>query len=311
MSSDLAGATRSVSQVLIHETVEQYRLWRNSLSTSSQSANPSQIARGPAAKVGVVPTMGALHQGHMSLIAQARAECDYVVVTIFVNPLQFAPHEDFDKYPRTFEQDRKMCLEAGVDVIFHPHASEIYADYRNNVTTVVPPESLTARLEGSFRPGFFTGVATVVCKLFNIIQPHAAYFGEKDYQQLQVVKRMVRDLNMPISIVPVATMRECDGLAMSSRNVYLTKDQRTLAPVLHETISRVRDEVASGLAVQQIVEAGRASLKSREGIVLQYLEVCHGETLEPIIVAERPFVVLVAAKLGEVRLIDNVVSIEK
>ena len=305
MSSDLAGATRSMTQLLVHESIDQYRLWRNNLSAGSERAGRKL---GATVKVGVVPTMGALHEGHMSLIARARTECDYVVVTIFVNPLQFAPHEDFDKYPRTFEQDRKMCLEAGVDVIFHPCASEIYADDRSNVTTIVPPESLTGKMEGSFRPGFFTGVATVVCKLFNIIQPHAAYFGEKDYQQLQVVKRMVRDLNMPISIEPVSTMRESDGLAMSSRNVYLTKEQRALAPVLNQTIRRVRDSVASGQSVQQSAEAGRAALRSCEGIVLQYLEVCDSETLESIDSTEKPFVVLVAAKLGDVRLIDNVVS---
>jgi len=282
----------------VYETITQYRAWREGLS-AGKAGSPT---------VGFVPTMGALHEGHMSLIARARQQCDKVAVSIFVNPLQFAPHEDFDRYPRPFEKDLAMCESMGVDAVFHPSVQELYGSGSvREGTTVVPAAALTATMEGAFRPGFFTGVATVVCKLFSIIRPTSAFFGEKDYQQLQVIKRMVADLNLPLTIEPVATMREHDGLAMSSRNVYLSPDQRAIAPALQRTLSTVRDEILAGVKPDAALENGRRTLNSQPGLIVQYLEAVNGETLEPIAGSQKSFVVLVAAKLGEVRLIDNLI----
>lgn len=299
MTSDKVVQAPSVPRVELCRNIATYNAWRNGLALASGAAMPV---------IGFVPTMGALHEGHMTLIERARAECDKVVVSIFVNPLQFAPHEDFDKYPRPFERDLAMCEAAGVDAIFSPMVEEIYgSSSRDHVTKVVPPEELTATMEGAFRPGFFTGVATVVCKLFNIIRADRAYFGEKDYQQLQVVQRMVVDLNLPVTIEPVATVRESDGLAMSSRNVYLSQEQRSLAPVLNKVLCQVRDEILSRKPVAEALERGRSQLSQTAGIELQYLEACHAKTLVALTEPQKPFVVLVAAKLGDVRLIDNVV----
>jgi pantoate--beta-alanine ligase len=288
--------SKNAAELRLCKSVEEYTQWRNAIDASA------------AERIGFVPTMGALHEGHMALIAQAKGECEKVVVSIFVNPLQFAPHEDFSKYPRPFERDLKLCEEAGVDAVFCPQAEELYGSDREDVTKVVPPASLTELLEGTFRPGFFTGVATVVCKLFNIIRPNTAYFGEKDYQQLQVICRMVKDLNMPITIEPVAIVREKDGLALSSRNVYLSQEQRRLAPILNETLRQVRDAVLAGAEPETAVEEGRRKLSSTDGIALQYLELCDRTTLERAKKNTKDFVVLVAAKLGDVRLIDNVIS---
>ncbi len=282
---------------LVFETVKAYSEWREKLR-----------AEQPDAIVGFVPTMGALHQGHATLMRVARQECDYVVASIFVNPMQFAPHEDFDRYPRTFPADVEICKNVGVDAVFRPSVSEIYERPISDMTKVIPPKELIGHLCGFFRPGFFEGVATVVLKLFNIIQPTQAYFGEKDYQQLAVIKRMVKDLNLPLEIVGVPTVRERDGLAMSSRNVYLSSDERNVAPGIHAVISAVRDAVLSRTPVSTAISQAKVSLTAIEGLELQYLEVCDGDTLEPLEQARKPFVVLVAAKLGNVRLIDNVVE---
>jgi len=259
-------------------------------------------------QIALVPTMGALHDGHITLIRQAKAQADIVVVSIFVNPLQFAPHEDYSKYPRTFERDLSLCEREGVDAIFHPSVDELYGTpSQQTTTTVVPPPSLTETMEGKFRPGFFTGVATVVCKLFTAVRPDTAFFGEKDYQQLQVVKRMVADLNMPIAIAAVPTVREGDGLALSSRNVYLNPEQRALAPLLQKTLVQIRDAISAGTTVNAALAEGRNKLNNTTGITLQYLEICDGNTLEPLNSPRKPMVVLLAAKLGDVRLIDNIV----
>lgn len=282
---------------LVFETVKAYSAWRQKLAMEQ-----------PDAIVGFVPTMGALHQGHATLMRVARQECNYVVVSIFVNPMQFGPHEDFDRYPRTFPADLEICQSAGVDVVFRPAVSEVYERPIAEMTKVIPPQELINHLCGAFRPGHFEGVATVVLKLFNMIQPTQAYFGEKDYQQLAVIRRMGRDLNLPLQVIGVPTVRERDGLAMSSRNVYLTGDERAAAPGIHAVISGVRDAVLSGAKVSAAVSEAKVSLQSISGLEVQYLELCDAETLEPLDEARKPFVVLVAAKLGNVRLIDNVVQ---
>ncbi len=282
------------TQVL--ECVDAVRLWRRSATVSGE-------------RVGFVPTMGALHDGHLTLMRAARKECDRVVASIFVNPLQFAPHEDFGKYPRTFERDLELLAQEGVDAVFYPNEKEMYPEGRESVTKVIPPAELADCLEGHFRPGFFVGVATVVAKLFNIVLPEAAFFGEKDYQQLVVVKRMVRDLNLPIQVTPVATVRESDGLALSSRNVYLSETERKVAPLLHRTLNFVKESAQSGnFSLESALKKGREDLTALEGVELQYLEARHGETFLPATQFELPTVILLAAKLKNVRLIDNVVA---
>jgi pantoate--beta-alanine ligase len=290
---------RSGVQTETFETIEQYRLWRQALPKSSE--------RPP---LGFVPTMGALHEGHATLIKRARAECEQVVVSIFVNPLQFGPNEDFNRYPRTFPNDERICRDAGVDAIFHPGVHEMYPRQGVDTTRVMPPPELINRLCGLFRPGHFEGVATVVMKLFGIIEPTIAYFGEKDYQQLAVIKHMVADLNFPTRVIGVPTVRDDDGLALSSRNVYLSPEERVLAPILQQVLQRVKDEVLSGdSTVATALAKGKERLEAVPGLTLQYLEACHAETLLPLEQAARPMVVLVAAKLGNVRLIDNVVAV--
>lgn len=282
------------TQVL--DSIDAVRLWRRAASVAGE-------------RVGFVPTMGALHEGHLSLMRAARKECDRVIASIFVNPLQFAPHEDFGKYPRTFDRDLELMSQEGVDAVFYPNEKEMYPEGREAVTRVMPPTELADCLEGHFRPGFFVGVATVVAKLFNIVLPEAAFFGEKDYQQLLVVKRMVHDLNLPIQVTPVATVRENDGLALSSRNVYLSDAERKVAPLLNRTLNFVKDSAQSGqLSLEAALEKGRNDLLALEGVELQYLEARHGETFLPATQFELPTVILLAAKLKSVRLIDNVVA---
>lgn len=282
------------TQVL--DSVDAVRLWRRAATVAGE-------------RVGLVPTMGALHEGHLSLMRAARKECDRVIASIFVNPLQFAPHEDFDKYPRTFDRDLELMSQEGVDAVFYPNEKEMYPEGRESVTRIVPPAELADCLEGHFRPGFFVGVATVVAKLFNIVLPEAAFFGEKDYQQLLVLKRLVHDLNLPIQVIPVATVREKDGLALSSRNVYLSEEERKFAPLLHRTLHWVKEAARSGeLSLEAALEKGRSDLQALDGVDLQYLEARHGETFQPATQFELPTVILLAAKLKNVRLIDNVVA---
>ena len=282
------------------ETVEDLRLWRASQRVSEEA--------GGKAVLGFVPTMGALHEGHLSLIRMAATECSRVVVSIFVNPLQFGPNEDFDKYPRSFEADVERCRQSGAHVVFHPTPAEFYAGGVDETTRVVPPHALVNRLCGKFRTGHFEGVATVVMKLFALVEPDRAYFGEKDYQQLVIIKRMVADLNVPVTVVPVPTVREKDGLALSSRNAYLTDEQRSLAPRLHEALLCVRDQALSGkMSLEQALDQGRALIAATPDVCLQYLEVCDPDTLQPLSAPEVPMVVLAAAKLGNVRLIDNLI----
>lgn len=291
---------KSVTETKVIETIAEYREWQASVAADrAKSERPF---------IGFVPTMGALHEGHMNLIHRAVRECQNVVVSIFVNPLQFGPNEDYDKYPRTFEKDLNLCREAGVAVVLHPSREELYAGGHEISTKVVPPADLTDRLCGSIRPGHFIGVATIVLKLFAIVQPEKAFFGEKDYQQLTIIKRMVSDLNLPVGVVAVATVRESDGLALSSRNVYLSYDERKRAPELYRTLCVVREDALSGRrTLEEALRFAREKLSKVPEFALQYLEACDPATLEPLKEVRTPMVLLVAAKLGTVRLIDNLI----
>jgi pantoate--beta-alanine ligase len=255
--------------------------------------------------VALVPTMGALHAGHLSLVRAARRRADRVVVSIFVNPAQFAPTEDFSTYPRTFAADVAMLAQEKADLVWAPaNVAVMYPE--GFATRVVPGGAASAGLEDAFRPDFFKGVATVVCKLFTQVAPDIAIFGEKDYQQLKVVTRMARDLDLPLRVIGAPTVREKDGLAMSSRNVYLSADDRAVAPTLHRVLTLCAKKIAEGHAIATILSEGREAI-ARAGFALDYLEARHAETLAPVgTIKDGPVRLLVAAKLGTTRLIDNV-----
>ena len=255
------------------------------------------------ATVGMVPTMGALHAGHVSLIEAAKRACDRVVVTLFVNPTQFAPTEDMASYPRNEEADRRKLTELDVDVLFAPSTAEMYpAGYDTRIEVSGP----SAGLETDFRPHFFSGVATVVAKLLIAGLPNYAYFGEKDFQQLLVVRKLVRDLNLPTEIVGCPTMREKDGLAMSSRNGYLTSAERAIAPELQATLQAMAERIRANDNLAEVSASAHDRLKAA-GFAVDYLELRHAETLMPVTDrATEPLRLLVAAKLGKTRLIDNI-----
>jgi len=271
------------------------------------SALRRALARWRAAgeTIALVPTMGALHDGHLALVRLGRRRADRVVVSIFVNPAQFAPTEDFSTYPRTFASDVAALAEQKVDLVWAPESVEVM--YPSGFATRIVPEGpATAGLEDAFRPDFFKGVATVVAKLFIQTLPEVAIFGEKDYQQLKVVSRMARDLDLPLKVIGAPTVREADGLAMSSRNVHLSPDERAAAPVLHRVLKLCADKIAQGRTIATILAEGREAIE-RAGFVLDYLEARHAETLVPIRSAkDGPARLLVAAKLGKTRLIDSV-----
>lgn len=255
--------------------------------------------------IGFVPTMGYFHDGHLSLIRRARKECDVVVVSIFVNPTQFVPGEDYERYPRDLERDLQLAEAEGVDIVFHPSVQEMYPE---DYATYVEVERLTDGLCGAFRPGHFRGVTTVVTKLFNAVLPHRAYFGEKDYQQLVVIKRMTRDLNFPIEIVPCPTVREDDGLAMSSRNVYLSPQEREAALSLYRGLMTAKSLFERGERnARELKEAVERELRASNLVKPQYVEVVDAETLMPVSCVERDTVIAVAAYVGKARLIDNVI----
>jgi pantoate--beta-alanine ligase len=254
--------------------------------------------------IALVPTMGALHEGHLSLVRMARKRAKRVVVSIFVNPAQFAPTEDFSSYPRTFKTDLAMLTGVGTDLVWAPTAAAMYPEGFS--TGVTPSGPANAGLEDRFRPHFFGGVATVVAKLFLQAQPDFAIFGEKDYQQLKVVTQMARDLDIPVKVVPVRTIREKDGLAMSSRNAYLSEDNRRLAPTLYRVLKESAARIKSGEAIERVLNDGR-SVISQTGFALDYLEARHAEKLAPITSRnDGPIRLLVAAKIGKTRLIDNI-----
>lgn len=253
--------------------------------------------------IGFVPTMGAFHEGHLSLMRSARAENDVVVVSIFVNPIQFGRGEDFDSYPRDLYGDLAQAETAGVDLVFAPSAEAIYP---KGFRTYVDVTELTEGLCGASRPGHFRGVTTVVAKLFNLVRPHRAYFGQKDYQQSVVVRRLIADLNMDIEIVLLPTVRESDGLAMSSRNIRLTPPQRRAASVLYASLSRAEARVRAGeRSAQAILEEVRAMIEAEPLAQIDYVVLCDPETLKPLDRIEGPVLAALAVRFGETRLIDN------
>lgn len=254
-------------------------------------------------RVAFVPTMGNLHRGHLTLVREARTLADITVVSIFVNPLQFGPEEDFPAYPRTLERDRELLAAEGADLLFAPTAEAVYPRGQAEQTRVEVP-GLSDILCGVSRPGHFTGVATVVCKLFNMVQPDVAVFGEKDFQQLLVIRRMTDDLSLPVELRGVETVREPDGLALSSRNGYLTAAERARAPALYKTLCRARDHLEQGRAADAVEAEGRRELASAR-LAPDYFSVRRAEDLAAPAPADRDLVVLAAAYLGRARLIDN------
>jgi pantoate--beta-alanine ligase len=260
--------------------------------------------RAKKATTALVPTMGALHDGHVSLVRLAKRRARKVVVSIFVNPTQFAPSEDFGSYPRTWKADVARLAAEEVDLIWNPDVKTMYPD--GFATRIVPEGPATAGLEDRFRPHFFGGVATVVGKLFTQVRPDFAIFGEKDFQQLRVVTRMARDLDLGVKVIGSRTVRERDGLAMSSRNVYLSPEERLTAPVLHRAMKESAARLRAGDDLAAALAAG-AELITKAGFVLDYFEARHSETLAPIAsVEDGPVRILVAARLGKTRLIDNI-----
>jgi pantoate--beta-alanine ligase len=256
-------------------------------------------------RLGLVPTMGALHEGHLSLVRAAKARCDAVAVSIFVNPTQFGPTEDLSKYPRQFDQDRQLLEKEGVDVLFAPSVEEIYPD--GQVTWVLV-EGLSEKLDGRSRPGHLRGVTTIVAKLFHILQPDAAFFGQKDAAQLAVIRRIVQDLNFPIEIVACPILREPDGLAMSSRNAYLNREERTRALVLQRSLQQVQWEFQAGERIAAKLIAAAKEVFAREPqVVLDYFEIVDPNTLDPVERISQETLVAVAAYVGSTRLIDNIV----
>lgn len=250
--------------------------------------------------------MGALHAGHASLIERARGDSDFVVVSIFVNPLQFGPNEDYQRYPRPLEKDLEVCARMGADLVFVPEADDIYVTRQ---LTFVEVTHLADHLCGAFRPGHFRGVTTVVAKLFNIVQPDRAYFGEKDFQQLSVIARMVLDLNLAVTVVPVPTFREADGLALSSRNVYLGPDERTAAPVLHRALQAARRLIEDGERNPDVVrDAAMRILGSEKLVRPEYFEIVDTVELQPISEINSEVRVAGAIWIGKTRLIDNVAA---
>ncbi len=260
--------------------------------------------RAAGLRVGFVPTMGNLHRGHLSLVEAALARAGRVVASVFVNPLQFGPAEDFGRYPRTPGQDREQLAAAGAHLLFAPAPEEMYPAGLER-TAVVEVPALDGMLEGEFRPGHFAGVATVVAKLFNIVEPDVALFGEKDFQQLAVVRRMVRDLCMPVEVVGVPTVRDADGLALSSRNQYLAPAERAVAPRLYALLVKLREQVLAGDRRWAELEAGAMRELSAAGFVPDYVALRRAADLAPPGDGDRELVALVAARLGGTRLIDN------
>jgi pantoate--beta-alanine ligase len=265
----------------------------------------SRTGRREGKSLGLVPTMGALHEGHLSLVRAAKAQCDLVVVSIFVNPLQFGPNEDLAKYPRNFDRDRDLLAKEGADFIFAPSVEEMYPP---GAVTYVTVEALSDKLCGRSRPGHFRGVTTVVSKLFNIVEPDRAFFGQKDAAQSTIIRRMVRDLNIPVQVVVCPIVREPDGLAMSSRNSYLDAQQRKSALGLYRSVTAVQGRFDRGERNSHaLIEAGKQTFTHEALVRLDYFEIVDPETLDPVDDLSRGGLVAVAASVGNVRLIDNIV----
>lgn len=272
------------------------------LRSISELRKALQTERAAGRSIGFVPTMGALHAGHVRLIETSARESDVTVVSIFVNPMQFNDKSDFDRYPRTFKADVSLCESAGAAIVFAPPNEEMYPEPLHAYADV---ERLTDHLCGAFRPGHFRGVATVVLKLLNIVQPHRAYFGEKDAQQLGVIRRMIADLNVPVEIIAVPTVREADGLAISSRNRRLSQEQRRLAPLLFQALLGATQALAEGQNdASKAIKRALAALESVP-IRVEYLEIVDPLDLQPVQRIEAPVLIAIAAWIGDTRLIDN------
>jgi pantoate--beta-alanine ligase len=275
------------------------------VTTISEVRAAVATARATGKVVALVPTMGALHEGHAALVRAARAGAGFVVVSIFVNPTQFGPTEDFAKYPRTLEADQKLCTDAGADLIFAPAVGEMYPE---RSVTVVDVKELDAVLCGASRPGHFRGVSTVVLKLFNIVGPDVAHFGAKDYQQARIIRQMVRDLNVPVEIRVEPTVREADGLALRSRNRYLSADDRRAAPRIYQALRTARERALAGESdVARLESALNAELETIPGARVDYARIVDADTLRPLGRLDRPAVAAVAVFMGDTRLIDNIV----
>jgi len=265
----------------------------------------SRSQRNAGKRLGLVPTMGALHEGHSSLMRAARSQCDLVAASLFVNPLQFGPGEDLAKYPRDFEGDRALLEKVGVDFLFAPGVEEMYPA---GAVTYVTVEGLTGKLDGQSRPGHFRGVTTVVSKLFHIVEPDVAFFGQKDAAQVAIIRRMVRDLNFPVEIVTCPIVREADGLAMSSRNAYLDPQQRKSAAVLYRSLRRVQEQFDQGeRRGAKLIEAGKQVFTEEPSVRLDYLEIVDPDTLDQVDGVSHTALVALAAFVGKTRLIDNIV----
>jgi pantoate--beta-alanine ligase len=276
----------------IHSTIEEMRA-------------ASRAARLGGLRVGLVPTMGALHEGHLSLVRTAKQQCDAVVVSIFVNPLQFGPSEDLAKYPRTFERDCALLKKEEVDFLFAPSVKEMYPD---TAFTYVRVAGMSEKLCGRSRPGHFRGVTTVVAKLFHIVEPDLAFFGQKDAAQAAIIRSMARDLNFPVEIIVCPIVREADGLAMSSRNVYLTPPQRKSALVLYRALQAISNRFEHGeLDAARLIETGKNVLAKEPGVRPDYLEIVDPDTLDAVEEIKTTALVAVAAFVGSTRLIDNIV----
>ena len=273
-------------------------------STIAEMRNASRAARREGKRLGFVPTMGALHEGHLSLVRAARSASDVVAASIFVNPTQFGPNEDLAKYPRSFERDCELLEREGVEFVFAPSVEEMYPA---GAVTWVIVEELSGKLDGRSRPGHFRGVTTVVSKLFHIVEPERAFFGQKDAAQVAIIRRMVRDLKLPVEIVVCPIVREPDGLAMSSRNAYLSADERKRALVLHRSLLRVQEMVGSGERDgARLIAAGKEELAREAGVRLDYFEIVDPDELDPVQRISGRALVAVAAYVGTTRLIDNI-----
>jgi pantoate--beta-alanine ligase len=260
-------------------------------------------ARDEGRVIGLVPTMGALHEGHTALVARARQECSHVIASVFVNPKQFGPKEDYKKYPRDLPKDAERLALLGVDVLFAPETADVYPD---GFRTYVHVEGLSEQLEGRSRPGHFRGVATVVLKLFEIVQPHFAYFGRKDAQQVRIISEMASDLNLDAGIVVCPIVREADGLALSSRNAYLSGEERKAARVLYRALLAARNELAAGVRdAMQLQGVMRRIIEAEPLAVVDYAEIVSADTFEPVVRVARPCFAVLAVFLGKTRLIDN------
>lgn len=274
------------------------------VSTIEDIRNEVTKARQLGKSIGFVPTMGSLHEGHLSLIRRSKSENSYVVVSIFVNPAQFGAGEDYETYPRNMDQDVKLCEAAGADIVFHPTSEEIYP---HNFKTFVEVSGLTEGLCGASRPEHFKGVTTVVTKLFNIVKPDKAYFGQKDAQQVAVIQKMSRELNMEVQVIPCAIVRESDGLAMSSRNIYLNHEERNAALILSKSLLRAKELIATGITCPSTLRQSIVAFINEEPLAsIDYVEIVSATSLEPVSILKGDIMVALAVKIGKTRLIDNV-----